>query len=89
MAVGMPPLVAGTLFRRVGSMLGSGAMSEDGLFLLRYGRGCDNHRLREEVGYELAFDSEGTARDFAASRHGMSVLFPSPHPGSPVRSLGR
>jgi UDP-glucose 4-epimerase len=89
MAVGMPPLIAGTLFRRVGSMLGSGAMSEDGLFLLRYGRGCDNRRLREEVGYELAFDSEGTARDFAASRHGMSVLFPSPHPGSPVRSLGR
>jgi UDP-glucose 4-epimerase len=89
MTVGMPTIVAGALFRRVGSMLGSGGMSEDGLLLLRYGRGCDNRRLREEVGYELAFDSEGTARDFAAKRHGMSVLFPSPHPGSPVRTLGR
>lgn len=87
-SVGMPPLLARSLFRRVGSMLGSGAMSEDGLVLLRYGRGCDNRRLREEIGYELAFDSEGTARDFAARRHGVSLLFPSPHPGSPVRSIG-
>jgi UDP-glucose 4-epimerase len=83
------PFLVGPAFRRIGSMLGSGGMSRDGQILLRYGRGCDNRRLREEVGYQLAFDSEGTARDFASKRHGMSVVFPSPHPGSPVRSLGR
>jgi UDP-glucose 4-epimerase len=88
-AVAMPPVFSGMISRRVGSMLGTGAMSEDGLILLRYGRGCDNRRLREEVGYELAFDSEGAARDFAAKRRGVSSIFPSPHPGSPVRSLGR
>jgi len=88
-SVGLPPVVAGIAFKRVGSMLGSGGMSEDGQLLLRYGRGCDNRRLREEVGYELAFDSEGAARDFADKRRGVSAIFPSPHPGSPVRSLGR
>lgn len=87
--IGLPPMLVGAAFKRIGSMLGSGGMSEDGRILLRYGRGCDNRRLREEVGYELAFDSEGAARDFAAKRRGVSAIFPSPHPGSPVRSLGR
>jgi UDP-glucose 4-epimerase len=88
-SVGVPPVIAGVLLKRVGNLLGTGGMSKDGQILLRYGRGCDNRRLREEVGYEPAFDSEGAARDFAAKRHGMSAIFPSPHPGSPVRSLGR
>jgi UDP-glucose 4-epimerase len=87
--VGMPPFLGGIATRRVGSLLGTGAMQEDGRLLLRYGRGCDNRRLREEVGYEPAFDSEGAARDFASKQHGMSALFRSPHPGSPVRTLTR
>jgi UDP-glucose 4-epimerase len=88
-SVGMPPVVSSVMTRRVGSLLGTGSMQEDGRLLLRYGRGCDNRRLREEVGYEPAFDSEGAARDFAAKQHGMSALFRSPHPGSPVRTLSR
>lgn len=88
-AVGVPPIVAGAINRRVGDFLGSADLYRDGELLLKYGRGCDNRRLREEVGYELAFDSEGTARDFARTSQGVQALFPSPHPGSPVRSVPR
>ena len=82
-------MVVGLVNRRIGNYLGSADLYRDGELLLRYGRGCDNRRLREEVGYELAFDSEGTARDFARTSRGLPALFPSPHPGSPVRSVPR
>ncbi|MCB0831137.1 MAG: NAD-dependent epimerase/dehydratase family protein [Solirubrobacterales bacterium] len=88
-AVGVPPGLVGLINRRVGDFLGSADLYRDGELLLRYGRGCDNRRLREEIGYELAFDSEGTARDFARASHGVQALFPSPRPGSPVRSVPR
>ncbi|MBN8868162.1 MAG: NAD-dependent epimerase/dehydratase family protein [Solirubrobacterales bacterium] len=88
-AVGIPPILGGAINRRVGRHLGSADLYRDGELLLRYGRGCDNRRLREEIGYELAFDSEGAARDFARTAHGMKSLFPAPHPGSPVRSVTR
>ncbi|MCB0870474.1 MAG: NAD-dependent epimerase/dehydratase family protein [Solirubrobacterales bacterium] len=88
-AVGVPPVVVGAINRRIGNYLGSADLYRDGELLLRYGRGCDNRRLREEIGYELAFDSEGTARDFARTSRGIQGLFPSPHPGSPVRSVPR
>jgi len=86
-AVGIPPGLSGLLLKRLGSMLGSGDMENDGQLLLRYGRGCDNRRLREDIGYELAFDAEGAARDFATKRSGVQAIFPAPHPGSPVRSV--
>jgi UDP-glucose 4-epimerase len=88
-AVGLPPVVSGPILKRVGAFLGSADLQEDGRLLMRYGRGCDNRRLREEVGYELAFDAEGAARDFAAKASGIEALFPAPHPGSPVRPVGR
>ena len=84
--VGLPPVVDRFINRRVGGYLGSADLYRDGELLLKYGRGCDNHRLREEIGYELAFDSEGAVRDFARSAGGgLPTIFPSPHPGSPVR----
>jgi len=86
-AIGVPPVLSGLLLSRVGSMVGSGDMENDGQLLLRYGRGCDNRRLREDVGYELAFDAEGAARDFVAKKSGVQAIFPAPHPGSPVRSV--
>lgn len=86
-AVGIPPGLSGLLLKRLGTMLGSGDMENDGQLLLRYGRGCDNRRLREDVGYELAFDAEGAARDFATRKSGVQAIFPAPHPGSPVRSV--
>lgn len=88
-AIGIPPGLAGVVNRRVGSHVGSADLYRDGELLLRYGRGCDNRRLREEIGYELAFDSEGTARDFARTSRGVQALFPAPHPGSPVRRVAR
>ena len=88
-AVGLPPVVSGALNRRIGEFLGSADLYQDGELLLRHGRGCDNTRLREEIGYELSFDSEGTARDFARTANGVNVLLPAPHPGSPVRRVTR
>ncbi len=86
-AVGIPPGLSGVLLKRLGPMLGSGDMEYDGQLLLRYGRGCDNRRLREDIGYELAFDAEGAARDFVTRKSGVRAIFPAPHPGSPVRSV--
>ncbi len=86
-AIGIPPGISGPLLKRLSSMLGSVDRHSDARLLLKYGRGCDNRRLREEIGYELAFDAEGAARDFAAKKSGAAALFPAPHPGSPVRRV--
>ena len=51
---------------RLGDRLGVGRLWGDGVRLLRYGRGVDNTRMLEEIGYEPAFDAEGAVRDFAA-----------------------
>ena len=53
----------------------------DGVRLLRYGRGVDNRRLREEVGYEPAYDAVGAVRDFADKIGGRRVG-PILHPGA-------
>ncbi len=67
---------------RLGDRLGVGRLWGDGVRLLRYGRGVDNTRLLEEVGYEPAFDAEGAVRDFAAGlrgrRIGPSTSIPAP-----------
>lgn len=69
----LPPLVSDFAARRLGGILHSADMYNDARLLLRYGRGCDNRRLKREVGYRLAFDSEGTARDLARRGHGLSL----------------
>jgi hypothetical protein len=48
--------------------------------LLRFGRGVDNRRLREEIGYEPRFDAVGAVRDFAAGATGRRIG-PSLHVG--------
>ena len=53
--------------------------------LLRYGRGVDNRRLREEVGYEPRYDAVGAVRDFAAKTGGRRL---GPEPRTPARSPG-
>lgn len=58
------PLFEPTL-ARLGERLGVGRLLGDGVRFLRYGRGVDNTRLREEIGYEFSFDAEATVRDFA------------------------
>jgi UDP-glucose 4-epimerase len=83
----VPPVASDLLLKRMVGLLGTADLYRDGQLLLRYGRGCDNRRLREEIGYEPAFDTEGTALDFASGQSGLAGLFPLPHPGSPVRSV--
>jgi UDP-glucose 4-epimerase len=61
----VPHPLFGPLFARLGQRLGLADLYGDGLRLLRYGRGVDNTRLREEVGYQPAFDAVGAASDFA------------------------
>ncbi|MCO5315244.1 MAG: NAD-dependent epimerase/dehydratase family protein [Solirubrobacterales bacterium] len=84
-SVGLPPLIAGPLVKRLGRQLAAADMYRDAELLLRYGRGCDNRRLREEIGYEPAFDTEGAVRDYAGRTSRVRSMFGSPHPGSPVR----
>jgi len=84
-SVALPPGLAGPLVKRLGSQLAAADMYRDAELLLRYGRGCDNRRLREEVGYEPAFDTEGAVREFAGRSNRMRSLFGGPHPGSPVK----
>ena len=61
--------------------LGAGPLYGDGVRLLRFGRGVDNRRLREEIGYEPRFDAEGAVRDFAAKTRGRRI--------GPVPASGR
>jgi UDP-glucose 4-epimerase len=53
------------LMARLGRRLGAGALYGDGVRLLRFGRGIDNRRLREELGYEPRFDAAGAVHDLA------------------------
>jgi len=75
----IPQQFFGPALQRFGSRaLGAGEVYNDALRLLRYGRGVDNTRLREELGYEPRFDAVGAAKDFAAKTRGRSVV---PAPG--------
>jgi nucleoside-diphosphate-sugar epimerase len=68
-------------------MLGVGALYGDAVRFLRYGRGVDNRRLREDLGYEPRFDAEDTVRDFAAKTRGRRIG-PTLHPGALADRLG-
>ena len=85
-SVGIPHPLFEPMLARLGGRLGVGKLWDDGVRFLRYGRGVDNSRLREEVGYEFAFDAEGAVRDFAASLRGRKIG-PTLHPGAFVDRL--
>jgi UDP-glucose 4-epimerase len=75
----IPHPLFGPALAQVGRQLGVGGAYSDGVRLLRYGRGVDNTRLREEVGFEPRFDAAGAVRDFAAKQRGRRVVrVPSP-----------
>lgn len=77
--VPIPAQVFGPVLSRFGRrMLGAGETYNDALRLLRYGRGVDNTRLREELGYAPRYDAVATVRDFAEKTRGRSV---APMPG--------
>ncbi len=52
-----PHPLFGPALARAGRRLGVGGLYGDAVRLLRYGRGVDNRRLREELGYEPRFDA--------------------------------
>jgi UDP-glucose 4-epimerase len=79
------PLFEPTL-ARLGDRLGVGALYGDAVRFLRFGRGVDNTRLREEVGYEFLHDAEGAVRDFARGLRGRKIG-PALHPGTLVDRL--
>jgi UDP-glucose 4-epimerase len=80
------PLFAPAL-EHLGRQLGAGGLYDDAVRLLRFGRGVDNRRLREDVGYEPRFDAEGAVRDLVQKIDGRRVL-PRLHPGALPGRLG-
>jgi UDP-glucose 4-epimerase len=85
-SIPIPHPLFGPALQRLGRQLGAGALYGDGVRLLRYGRGVDNARLREEVGYEPTLDALGAARNFASATAGRR-LGPTIHPGAVVGRL--
>ena len=73
---------------RLGDRLGAGGLIGDWVRLLRYGRGVDNRRLLEEVGFEPRFDAVGAIGDLAAETRGRRVGIPM-HPGALAGRLAR
>ena len=85
-SVGIPHPLFEPALSRLGERLGVGRLWGDGVRLLRYGRGVDNTRMLEELGYRPAFDAEGAIRDFAHGLRGRRVG-PNLHPGTLVDRL--
>lgn len=75
----------GPALARAGDRLGVGTLYGDAVRLLRYGRGVDNRRLREDLGFEPRWDAVETVRDFGARRAGLRIA-PMPTLGA---ALGR
>ena len=74
------PLFAPAMERLAGR-LGAGGLLGDGVRLLRYGRGVDNRRLVEDVGFEPRYDAVAAVRDLATKTRGRRIA-PDLHPGS-------
>jgi UDP-glucose 4-epimerase len=83
----VPHPLFGPMFGQLGRRLGAADLYNDGVLLLRYGRGVDNTRLRKELGYEPRFDAEGAVRDFVSKSAASRRLFPSPLPGAVVQRI--
>jgi UDP-glucose 4-epimerase len=71
--VPLPHPLFGPAMEQVGRRLGVGPLLGDAIRMLRYGRGVDNRRLREEVGYEPRFGAVDAVRDFAGKTDGRRI----------------
>jgi UDP-glucose 4-epimerase len=85
--VAIPPPFAEPILARLGRRFGAGEVYNDGLRLLRFGRGLDNRRLRDEVGFTPRYDAVEAVRDFAGKARSRSVVS-IPTPGSLLGRLG-
>lgn len=84
----VPHPMFGPMFGQLGRWLGAADLYNDGVLLLRHGRGVDNTRLRVELGYEPRFDAEGAVRDFVSKTAASRRLFSSPLPGALAQWIG-
>ena len=84
----VPHPMFGPAMSRLGSRLGAGALYGDAVRLLRFGRGVDNRRMREDLGFEPRFDATAAVEDFARHSTGMR-LAPVPGVASVLEGLGR
>ncbi|HSJ16685.1 MAG TPA: NAD-dependent epimerase/dehydratase family protein [Solirubrobacterales bacterium] len=73
-ALPIPHPLFGPALTQLGRQLRMGGTYNDGVRLLRFGRGVDNRRLREEVGFEPAFDAVGAVRDFVEKSAGRQLV---------------
>jgi UDP-glucose 4-epimerase len=87
-AVPLPAPVFSAVLGRINSQLGAGGLLGDGIRLLRFGRGVDNRRLIEEIGYQPAYDAAWTIHDLAEKASGRRVG-PSVHPGALAERVAR
>jgi UDP-glucose 4-epimerase len=71
--VAIPHPLFGPALGRLGRRLGAGALYGDGVRFLRFGRGLDNRRLREELGFEPARDALAALREFARRTEGRRI----------------
>ncbi len=85
-AVPVPHPLFEPMMEQLASRLGAGALIGDGVRLLRFGRGVDNTRLREEIGYEPRYDADAAVRDLAAKSEGRR-LGPRLHAGALASSI--
>src|SRR5918996_2487032 len=84
----IPHPLFGPALAQLGRRFEIGGSYGDGVRLLRYGRGVDNTRLRDEVGYEPAFDALGAVRDFPEGA-GSRRIAPVPGPRTVSDLLAR
>ncbi len=87
-ALPLPPPLFGPLLERFDRQLGAGGLVGDGIRLLRFGRGVDNSRLLDEIGYQPRHDAAGAVRDLAAKTASTRIV-PSLHPGAIAGRLAR
>ena len=86
-AVPVPTPLFEAVMERLNDRLGAGGLLGDWVRLLRYGRGVDNRRLLEEVGFEPRYDAAGAIRDLASRREGAgSAPDPPRRPRRPARA---
>ncbi|HEX2435343.1 MAG TPA: NAD-dependent epimerase/dehydratase family protein [Solirubrobacterales bacterium] len=70
----IPHPLFGPALTQLGRQLRMGGTYNDGVRLLRFGRGVDNRRLREDIGYEPEFDAVGAVRDFVDKSKGRRLV---------------
>lgn len=87
--VPVPHPLFGPGLARLARELGTGGLYDDTVRLLRFGRGVDTRRLREELGYEPRFDATEAVRDFAARAEPWLPRPRAPRPTALIRRLAR